>query len=113
MTACHVCGAAIEQPATGRRRKFCSERCRRRAQARTPVSKPVTCERCSATIEQPPTGRPRVRCAKCAEYRTHHRANYARVFDAEEHGADLGGIADCSAEPAIPALPRSENPPLR
>jgi hypothetical protein len=30
MTTCESCGAPLEQPATGRRRKFCSSACRQR-----------------------------------------------------------------------------------
>lgn len=28
---CPVCGGSLKQPATGRRRRYCSDRCRRRA----------------------------------------------------------------------------------
>lgn len=65
-----ICGQSIVQPAKGRKRRYCSEGCRRAADnerkaAKYTTVKPSNCDLCHRPIIQPKTGRPRTTCAAC------------------------------------------------
>lgn len=68
-----TCGQPIELAARGRRRKYCSEGCRRAADnmckaMRLKRPKPTNCRHCSIPITQKATGRPREYCAACRPF---------------------------------------------
>jgi hypothetical protein len=67
---CLSCGALLFREHRGRPRRYCSDACRRAADAarkatRAPV-KPDTCTCCGTPITQNHTGRPRQYCLPCA-----------------------------------------------
>jgi hypothetical protein len=52
------CGQPISQPAKDRKRRYCSDACRRAADSRDRrVARPAHCQICGASIVQAPTGR--------------------------------------------------------
>src|SRR6266496_4593423 len=65
---CHACGAPIAQPKTGRRRKYCSDECRREADKanRKRAPRQLFCGICGyAIIRSAQTGRRPKYCGFC------------------------------------------------
>jgi predicted nucleic acid-binding Zn ribbon protein len=91
---CLCCGKDIEQPDTGRPRKFCSEKCRRvwwkihpeRMQKRESAMYPVTCARCGKEfLSYGNKGR---------KYCGHECYIKARFWEGEDENSEIGDAAN-------------------
>ena len=96
--ACLYCGKAIEQPWTGRPKKFCSEKCRRewwkghpeQINRKETALYPMTCSRCGKSFFSYGN--------KTRKYCSHECYIRARFWEEENEDSNITGIADSCIE---------------